>query len=86
MGLPSIEAMAFAADWIDSYEASDDDENGAYAAEVVAWLRKTIAARERDATIRATLRANGAAATSYNVMRVRSAAIRAAREAASDGA
>lgn len=83
MGLPSIDAMAFAADWIDGYEA-ENDENGAYAAEMVAWLRKTIASRERDAMVRDVLRANGVAATSKNVASVRSAAWCAARRLRGD--
>lgn len=73
MSRPSPDALAFAADWLDSYEPAPGDENGAHATAVAAWLREILVARGRNAAIRAELRSRGIRPTSHNVSCVRHA-------------
>lgn len=73
MSRPSPDALAFAAEWLDSYEPGPGDANGAHATAVATWLRGILAARGRDAAIRAELRSRGLRPTSHNVSCVRHA-------------
>lgn len=73
MSRPSPDALAFAVDWLNSYAPGPGDTNGAHATAVAAWLREILAARERDAAIRAELRHRGLRPTSHNVSCVRHA-------------
>ena len=59
--MPRVTAddLAFAADWLDSYEAAPDDDNGAKAARVVDWLYAEIARRENEATVRKVAKHHG---------------------------
>ena len=52
----SIDDLLFAADWLDTYEADNDDisqANGEAAERVIKWLHAEVARRRSDANIRA---------------------------------
>lgn len=54
--------LAFAAEWLDGYDAASDDDNGPSAARVADWLRAEIARREGEATVRKVAKHHGVSA------------------------
>ena len=59
----STDDLAFAAEWVRTYDASGEDENGERAVRIVAWLEAEIKRRDTDAAIRRTAKRHGVSRT-----------------------